>query len=71
MADNSRVGKLIIPKDEKSDGCEPFSVKDDFDQQQMFSNKKDVPAGGYFLLLQRGSCNFATKIENAMKTGLF
>lgn len=51
MADNSRVGKLIIPKDEKSDGCEPFSVKDDFDQQQMFSNKKDVPTGGYFLLL--------------------
>lgn len=38
----------------------------DFDSVQM---TKTQTAAGYFLLVERGGCNFSTKIKNAMGVG--
>ena len=63
--DTNRIGKLIIPNADKAKGCTELKP-DDFDADQFSSLNGQ---SGYFLLLERGDCNFQTKIKNAMGIG--
>ena len=60
----SRLGKLIVPT-EKTRGCMPLSMEDDFDQAQVNS---EHPVS-LFLMVERGGCSFEVKIKNAMAIG--